>query len=145
MRVARGKRIDTERIRARYRRFADHERRGYSDHYFKLSREIADDERITSCDDFGDDAAVFLFQTFATGHGERARLNAKLVEYRRMDIGYVMSVFDCVKAKLIGRAVCDSTLDAAPRHPHTESIRMMIAPIAMLRPGSSAELGRPHY
>ena len=37
-----------ERVKATYRRFADDECRGYSDHYFNLSHEIANDDLIAS-------------------------------------------------------------------------------------------------
>lgn len=35
---------DIEHVRERYRRFADNECRGYSDHYYKLARAVADDD-----------------------------------------------------------------------------------------------------
>ncbi len=36
--------MDVEQVRARYKRFAEEECRGYSDHYFKLSHDIANND-----------------------------------------------------------------------------------------------------
>lgn len=38
--------IDAERVRERYRRFADDECKGYSELYFELSHAVADDEEL---------------------------------------------------------------------------------------------------
>lgn len=39
---------DLDRVRMAYMRFADNECKGYSDHYFKLSHEVADDDWLVA-------------------------------------------------------------------------------------------------
>jgi hypothetical protein len=38
---------DDQRIKARYRRFAENECKGYSDLYFRLAHAVADDDELT--------------------------------------------------------------------------------------------------
>src|SRR5437764_2523311 len=82
-------------------------------------------------------------QTFASGDVQPVRIEAKLVQHSRVNIRYIVAVLDSVESKIVSPAVDDARFNAAAGHPDAESERMMIAPIAALRAGGSAELGGP--
>lgn len=69
-------------------------------------------------------------------------IKAEEVKDRRMHIGHVMGMFDGVKTKFICAAMDGSTFDSAPRHPHTETIGMMVSAITALGARRAAKLGR---
>ena len=54
-------------------------------------------------------------------------VEADEVQDRRVQVVDRHAVFDRVVAELVGLAVAESAFDTAARHPHRESIRMMIA------------------
>ena len=60
-----------------------------------------------------------------------------------MDVGDVVAVLDRVEPELVGRAVDDAALDAAPRHPDREAVVVVVAAVAPLGVRRAAELGRP--
>src|SRR5262245_4713120 len=55
-----------------------------------------------------------------------------------------MSVFDRMKTDFVGCAMNDAGFDAAAGQPYGKAENMMIAPVASLRSGRSAEFRREH-
>ena len=76
----------------------------------------------------------------SAGHFQPARIQAHLMQDRRVNIGDVVAILHGVKAQFIGRSVSDPALHAATGHPDAEAVRMMIAAIAVLRARRAAEL-----
>ena len=100
-------------------------------------------DKRASGDDLPDRFAEIDFQPLVAWNFEPARVEAELVQERGVDVGHVMTIFDGVEADLVGRAMDDAALDPAAGHPDREAERMMVAAVAALRAGRSAELGRP--
>ncbi len=55
-------------------------------------------------EDLANYAGVLHLQSFAAGDFEAAGVEAKLVQHGGVDVGDVVTVFDGLEAKLIGRA-----------------------------------------
>ena len=98
---------------------------------------------LSSADDLLDRLTEVDFQPFVAGNLEPARVEAKLVQQRGVDIRHVMTVFDGVEAKLVGRTVDDSSLDPTAGHPCREAEGMMIAAVPSLRSRASARIRSP--
>ena len=62
-----------------------------------------------------------------------------------MNIRHVMTVLNGVKTNLVGRAVNQSPLDSASRHPDRKSIDVMVATIRPLSARRSAEFAGEHH
>ena len=107
----------------------------------RLGRCAGDDAR--SRDDLPDRRAVVDLQSFPPRHGELAGVEAELVEDGGVDVGDVVAVFDGVEAELVGFAVGDAAFDAAAGHPDGEAVGVVVASVAALGAGGSAELGGP--
>ena len=84
-------------------------------------------------------------QTLAAWDLQAARIEAKLLENRCMDIGHIVPVFDSMEADLVSLAVYDSTSDPAAGHPDGEAIDVMIAAVASLRAGCPAKFAGKHH
>ena len=83
-----------------------------------------------------DRLAVVNLEPFAAGDLERARVETKLVQNRRVDVGDVVPVFNGMEADLVGRSVNNATLDAAAGEPGTESLGMMVAAVSLGHPAN---------
>lgn len=87
---------DIEQVRARYRRFADNECKGYSDHYFTLSHDIAEDEWLIDFIGQMPESQPNLFLAsiqFLTGSDEMPRSAEQvraLVQARRDEVEHLM-------------------------------------------------------
>ena len=55
------------------------------------------------------------------------------------------AILDCVIPEIVGRAVNESGFHAGARHPYGVAVRIVIAPIGSLRPGSSSKLAAPNH
>jgi len=55
----------------------------------------------------------------------------------------VVAIFHGMEADLVGGAVDDSALDAAPGEPGGESERVVVPPVRLFRERRPAELGGP--
>src|SRR5438105_1079127 len=60
-----------------------------------------------------------------------------------MEIGRAAAIDRGVVAKIVGGAVRLTALDPAPCQPDAEAVGMMVAPVAILTTGCSAELPSP--
>src|SRR5579871_360000 len=60
-------------------------------------------------------------------------VDAEEMEDRRVEIVDVHDVRDGSVAQFVGRAVADASFDASARHPHRESLDVMIAPAPLDR------------
>src|SRR5262245_25987659 len=70
-------------------------------------------EGLGSGDDFPDRPAVVDLQALAARHLQPARVEAELVQHRRVDVGDVVPVLDRVETDVVRRPVDDPALDAA--------------------------------
>ena len=76
--------------------------------------------------------------------GQLEVVQAHQVQDRRVNIVDVGAILDGIQADFVGRADGLSSFDAAPRHPHREPGRVMVAPTtSLLTDGGSAEFGPP--
>src|SRR5437773_590396 len=93
--------------------------------------------------DVADGLAVVDVQAPAARDLQAAGIEAELVHHRGVDVRDVVAVLDGVEADLVGGTVDYAGLDAAAGQPGTETLRMMIAAIALgtRRP---AEFRPPH-
>ena len=73
-----------------------------------------------------DRCAVVDVEPLAAGDFEAAGVETELLQDRGVDVRDVVSVFDGVKADLIGRAVNDPALDPTTRHPNGEAVNVMV-------------------
>ncbi len=87
----------------------------------------------------GDDAINWVaevdVEALAAGNDEATGVESQLVQHRRMHVGHIMPVFDGVEAEGIGGAVGDASFDSAAGHPDGKTERVVVATIAVLRPG----------
>ena len=65
------------------------------------------------------------------------------MQHRRVQIGDVVPIFHRVKTEFIGSTVGNTALHTAPRQPYGKPVRMMIAPVRILRTRRPAKLGTP--
>ena len=123
---------NVQRVKERYRRFADEECKGYSDHYFKLSHEIANDDWLVNFIAGMPIIQPNLFLAslqFLTGPEEMPRSSAQaraLVRARREEVTQLMR-FRRTQTNEPGR--CATILPALPN-----------GPLALLEVGASAGL-----
>ena len=66
------------------------------------------------------------------------------IKHRGVQVVDVHFLLDRRDAVLVGRAVAMAAFDAAAGHPHRKAGRVMVAPVAVLRPGRAAEFTSPH-
>ena len=76
--------------------------------------------------------AIFFVEPFSSGQGHMARIDPKLMQQSRMDIGHIMAILDSMKSDLIGSTMRDTAANTTSGHPNAESIGMVIATISML-------------
>src|SRR5207244_3361233 len=94
--------------------------------------------------DFPDRRAVVDLEALAAGNLQLARVQAELMEHRRVKVRDVVALLGGVEADLVGRAVDDAAFDAAARQPGREPVRMVLAAVrARLSPGRAAEFRSP--
>ena len=86
----------------------------------------------SSRDDLFDGLTVVDIEPLATGDFQLARIEAKLLEKRGMNIGYIVAVFNGMEANLIGCPVYDAAFDAASGQPNAKSKDVMVASIRTL-------------
>ena len=75
--------------------------------------------------------------------GQLGVLDPQQVQQGRVQIVDVNRVFDDVEAELVGRPESDPRLDPAARHPHRESLRVVVASEAASERGAGLDHGRP--
>src|SRR5262245_58855305 len=86
-----------------------------------------------------DHLAVVYIQPLVAGHLKLARVEAELVQHRRVDVGDIMTALDGVEADFVCRAMGDAALDTAAGQPDREAIGMMVAAVGVLGPRRPAE------
>src|SRR5262249_61086932 len=96
-----------------------------------------------STNNLPDRRAVVDVQSAPPRHFKTARVQAELVQHRRVDVGDVVPVLDRVEADLVGRPVDNARLDPAAGQPGAKTLGVVIAPV-VLGPWRAAELGAPH-
>ena len=82
---------------------------------------------LESADNIVDDFAVIPFEPLSTRIIQAGRVESHLMQYRRMQVGHVMPIFDCMETKFVRSAVNMTTFDATSCHRDTESMRVVIA------------------
>ena len=95
-----------------------------------------------SGENFCDHFPVIDIQPLAAGDFEAVAVQAELVQYRRVDVGDVVAIFDGVETQFIGRAVGDAAFDAAAGEESGEALGVVVAAGAFCARGS-AEFGAP--
>ena len=60
---------------------------------------------------------VIDVQSFAIREFKTTRIQSQLMQYRGMDIGHIMSIFDRMKTDFIRDSMRDAALDASAGHP----------------------------
>ena len=123
---------DLQRVADKYRRFAENECKGYSDHYYKLSHEIADDDWLLKFIAQMPETQPNLFLAslqFLVGADEMPRFAEQarsVVEARREEVEHLM----CSRRTQTNEpGRCATLLPALPR-----------GPLALLEVGASAGL-----
>src|SRR4029079_8841850 len=71
------------------------------------------------------------------GDLELAGIKTQLMQYRCMNVGYVMPVFHSMEPELVGHPVSQSAFYTPARQPRAESLGMMIASCAFRARGAS--------
>ena len=61
------------------------------------------------------------------GEGQSFMIDAELMQDRRLDVVHVNGLFDRMESEFVGLADRLTGPNPAPRHPHAECLRMMIA------------------
>ena len=89
-----------------------------------------------------DRLAVVDLEPLAAGNLELVRVETKLVQDGRVDVGDVVPIFDGVETDLVGRTVHDAPLDAPAGEPGAEALWVVIAAVGLCA-RRSAELGPP--
>lgn len=97
-----------------------------------------------SRDDIVDRLAKVDVQTLVTGNLKASRIQPELMEDGRVDVGNVVPILNSMESQFVGRPVYGATLDATAGQPNRKSIRVMIAPIGILRPWRAAKFGGPN-
>lgn len=82
--------------------------------------------------DLSDRFAKIALQPLAPRYHQPSRIQTQLMQYRRVYIGYIVTILDCVKTQFIGGSMSHAALDASTCHPDCKSVRVMVAPIAVL-------------
>jgi hypothetical protein len=86
----------------------------------------------TLCQNFHNRLAVVFVDPFASRNGEAARVQAELMQDRRVDVSYIVPILNRVEPELIGCTMSDAAPDAAASHPNAKAVRMMIPAVAEL-------------
>src|SRR5262245_59240364 len=92
-------------------------------------------------DNFRDRTAVVDLEPFATRNLQSSRVQAQLLQQRRVNVGHIMPILDRVKPNLVGRAMHHALLQPTPGHPDGEAKDVMIPAIRALRTRGSPKLG----
>ena len=102
-----------------------------SERYCRSTRNrvsLADSSR----QNIGDHTSVILFETFVTGHIQAVGVEAKLMQQCCMDVGHIVWTLRRMEADLVGRTVCDPTLDSASCQPNAETMRVVVSSVGTL-------------
>ena len=83
------------------------------------------------------------FRTALVSINEPRVINAQSIKDRGVDVVDMESVFNSVKAEIVGFSNDDTRSHSSTGHPHGESVRIMVAAIPFLRHGRAAELTPP--
>src|SRR5262245_58169371 len=69
------------------------------------------------CDNIANHVAVFHIQALATGNFKAVRIETKLMEHGRVDVGDVMAILNSGETEFVSRAMYNAALDSAASHP----------------------------
>ena len=65
-------------------------------------------------------------------HLQTTRIEPKLVQDGRVDVGHIVSIFHRMKAKFVGRAMDDPALHSTAGHPGGEAEGVVVPTVAIL-------------